>query len=97
MDQYKEMLNDSAAGQQTLSEHQQRDAAMTQAATDEGPNRHELAGFVWDMDTQISAAHATLAAQMQQNIEATRRVAEAHAQSRRSQRRAASRIKETRL
>ena len=54
---------------------------MTQAATDEGLNRQELAGFMRDMSTQNSAAHATLAAQMQANIDATRRTLEAHAQS----------------
>ena len=54
---------------------------MTQSATDEGLNRQELAGFMRDMNTQNSAAHSTLAAQMQANIDATRRAAEAHAQS----------------
>ena len=38
MGQYKTMLENSAAGQQATSEHQQMDAAMTQAATDEGLN-----------------------------------------------------------
>ena len=81
MGQYKEMLENSAAGQQATSEHQQMDAAMTQSATEEGLNRQELAGFMRDMNTQNSAAHSTLAAQMQANIDGTRRAAEAHAQS----------------
>jgi len=81
MCQYKQMLETAAAGQQATSEHQQMDAAMTQSATDEGLNRQELAGFMRNMNTQNSAAHSTLAAQMQTNIDASRRAAEAHAQS----------------
>ena len=81
MGQYKEMLENWAAGQQATSEHQQMDAAMTQSATDEGLNRQELASFMRNMNTQNLAAHSTLAAQMQANIDASRRAAEAHAQS----------------
>ena len=81
MGQYKEMLENSATGQQAEGERVQMDATMTHAATDEGLNRQELAGFMRDMNTQNSAAHSTLAAQMQANIDATRRAAEAHAQS----------------
>ena len=80
MGQYKEMLETSAAGQQAQGERIQMDTAMTQAATEEGLNRQELAGFMRDMNTQNTAAHSTLA-QMQENIDATRRAAEAHAQS----------------
>ena len=81
MGQYKEMLETSAAGGQAQGERVQMDAAMTQSATEEGLNRQELAGFMRDMNTQNSAAHSTLAAQMQANIDGTRRAAEAHAQS----------------
>ena len=75
------MLETAAAGQQATSEHQQMDAAMTQSATDEGLNRQELAGFMRDLNTQNSAAHSTLASQMQANMDGTRKAAEAHAQS----------------
>ena len=81
MGQYKEMLETAAVGQQGQAERVQLDASMTQAATEEGLNRQELAGFMRDMNTQNTAAHSTLAAQMQENIDATRRAAEAHAQS----------------
>ena len=81
MGQYKEMLENAAVGQQAQGERIQMDTAMTQAATDEGLNRQELAGFMRDMNTQNTAAHSTLAAQMQDNIDASRRAAEAHAQS----------------
>ena len=47
-----------------MSEHRQRDGVMTQAATGEGLNRQELAGFMRHMNTQTSNAHATLSAQM---------------------------------
>ena len=65
MGQYKEMLETAAVGQQAQGERIQMDNAMTQAATNEGLNRQELAGFMRDMNTQNSAAHSTLAAQMQ--------------------------------
>ena len=81
MGQHKEMLENSAARQQAQGERAQMDAAMTQAATDEGLHRQERAGFMRDMNTQNSAAHSTLAAQLQANIDATRRASEAHAQS----------------
>ena len=81
MGQYKQMFETAAVGQQAQGERVQMDAAMTQAATDEGLNRQELVGFMRDMNTQNSAAHSTLAAQMQANIDATRRAAEAQAQS----------------
>ena len=81
MGQYEEMLETAAVGQQAQGERVQLDAAMTQAATDEGLNRQELAGYMRDLNTQNTAAHSTLAAQMQANIDATRRAAEAHAQS----------------
>ena len=42
MGQYKEMLETSAAGGQAQGERVQLDAAMTQAATDEGLNRQQL-------------------------------------------------------
>jgi len=41
MGQYKEMLTTAVAGQQAQGERAQMDAAMTQAATDEGLNRAE--------------------------------------------------------
>ena len=66
MGQYKEMLETSAVGQQAQGERVQLDTAMTQSATEEGLNRQELAGFMRDMNTQNTAAHSTLAAQMQQ-------------------------------
>ena len=53
MGQYKEMLQDAAAGTQAVAEHQQMDAAMTQAATqEEGVSRQELLGFMRDVNAQ---------------------------------------------
>ena len=46
MNQYKEMLETSAVGQQAQGERVQLDTAMTQASTEEGLNRQELAGFI---------------------------------------------------
>ena len=82
MGQYKEMLQESAAGTQAVAEHQAMDAAMTQAATQEaGVSRMELMGFMRDLNAQNTNAHATLAASLQANIDGHRRQTEQQASS----------------
>ena len=54
MGQYKEMLQESAAGTQRVAEHQAMDAAMTQAETEtEGVSRQELLGFMRDLNGSV--------------------------------------------
>jgi hypothetical protein len=82
MGQYKEMLQESAAGTQAVAEHQAMDAAMTQAATqEEGVSRQELLGFMRDLNAQNTNAHATLAQSLQANIDGHRRQTEQQASS----------------
>ena len=77
MGQYKEMLQESAAGTQAVAEHNAMDAAMTQAATqEEGVSRQELLGFMRNLNTQSTSAHATLAQSLQANIDGHRRQTE---------------------
>ena len=59
MGQYMTMLETAAAGQQAQGERAQIDVAMTQAATDEGLNRQELAVH----SRRASEAHAQSIAQ----------------------------------
>ena len=82
MGQYKQMLQDAAAGTQAVAEHQQLDAAMTQAAsTEDGVSRMELMGFMRDLNAQNTNAHATLAQSLQANIDGHRRQTEQQASS----------------
>ena len=82
MGQYKDMLQESAAGTQAVAEHSAMDAAMTQAATqEEGVSRQELLGFMRDLNAQNTNAHATLAQSLQANIDGHRRQTEQQASS----------------
>ena len=57
MGEYKEMLQEFAAGTQAVAEHAQMDAAMTQAATqEEGVSRQELLGFMHDCRAKYKCA-----------------------------------------
>ena len=74
MGQYREMLQQTAAGDSRVAEHQQMDAAMTQAATEQdGVTKAELLHFMRDMNAQNTNAHATLASSLNANIEAQQR------------------------
>ena len=74
MGQYREMLQQTAAGDSRVAEHQQMDAAMTQAATEQdGVTKAELLHFMRDMNAQNTNAHATLAASLNENIAAQQR------------------------
>ena len=82
MGQYKEMLQESAAGTQAVAEHQAMDAAMISAANqEEGVSRQELLGFMRDLSAQSTNAHATLAQSLQANIDGHRRQTEQQASS----------------
>ncbi len=74
MGQYREMLQQTAAGDSRVAEHQQMDAAMTQAATEQdGVTKAELLHFMRDLNTQNTNAHATLAASLNESIQAQQR------------------------
>ena len=74
MGQYREMLQQTAAGDGRVAEHQQMDAAMTQAATEQdGVTKAELLHFMRDLNAQNTSAHATLASSLNANIEAQQR------------------------
>ena len=71
MGQYREMLQQTAAGDSRVAEHNQMDAAMTQAASqEEGVTKAEMLQFMRDMNAQNTNAHATLASSLNANIEA---------------------------
>ena len=74
MGQYREMLQQTSAGDSRVAEHQAMDAAMTQAATEQdGVTKAELLHFMRDMNAQNTNAHATLAASLNENIQAQQR------------------------
>ena len=79
MGQYKEMVQQQQEGGQRVAEHQQMDAAMTQAATEEGVNRQELLGFMQQMQAANSSAQAQLQQQLNASIDGQRRANETHA------------------
>ena len=82
MGQYREMVAQVQEGQSNHADHQQMQAAMTQAAnTTEGVSRSELMGFMQQMNQSNSAAQATLQQQMNENIQATKKATEQHAAS----------------
>ena len=82
MGQYREMVAQVQEGQNNHADHQQMEAAMTQAAnTTEGVSKAELMGFMQQMNQSNSAAQATLQQQMNENIQATKKATEAHAAS----------------
>ena len=79
MGQYKEMVQQQQEGGQRVAEHQQVDAAMTNAATEEGVNRQELLGFMQQMQAANSSAQAQLQQQLNASIDGQRRANETHA------------------
>ena len=82
MGQYREMVSQLREGQQNHADHQQMEAAMTQAATEnDGVTRSELMGFMQQMQQSNSAAQATLQQQLNESIQATRKATEQHAAS----------------
>ena len=79
MGQYKEMIQDAAEGGQRVAEHQQMDAAMTQAGAEEGVKRQELLSFMQNMQAANSSAQAQLQQQLNASIDGQRRANETHA------------------
>ena len=79
MGQYKEMVQQQQEGGQRVAEHQQMDAAMTNAATEEGVNRQELLGFMQQMQAANSSAQAQLQEQLNASISGQQRANETHA------------------
>ena len=79
MGQYKEMVQQQQEGGQRVAEHQQMDAAMTNAATEEGVNRQELLSFMQQMQAANSSAQAQLQQQLNASIDGQRRANETHA------------------
>ena len=79
MGQYKQMVQDTAEGGQRVADHQQMDAAMTQAASEEGVNRQELLSFMQNMQAQNTSAQAQLQQQLNASIAGQQRANETHA------------------
>ena len=58
MNQYRQMLQQTAEGDNRVAEHQQMDAAMTQAATEQdGVTRAELLSFMRDYRIAARTPH----------------------------------------
>ena len=79
MGQYKQMVQDSAEGGHRVADHQQMDAAMTQAATEQGVNRQEMVSFMHNMQAANTSAQAQLQQQLNASISGQQRANETHA------------------
>ena len=73
MSQYKEQVAQLQEGQQAVHEHHNMEAAMQDAANDQGISRHELHTFMNHLAAQSTSAAETLQRQLNETSQAQQR------------------------
>ena len=73
MSQFKEMQAELSERQQAGHDHQRMEAAMTDAAGEQGISRHELTTFMNHLSAQSTSAAETLQRQLNETSQAQQR------------------------